>query len=434
MLSFRLLLKNLFYGRLFRKAGVYTLGNVLHALVPFLLMPVLTRYLTPEDYGITSMFGVLTSIYTPFIGLNLHGFVNVSYFKTGIDFPVLVSSCFHVLTISTLLAGIVTWLGADAISALTHFPSDWLWTVPVICYCNFFVSVLQVIQQAEGRAKQYVTVQMAHVILQCVLSLVFVVLLGWDWQGRILAQVISVVLFLWIAFFLLRSWGLLRYKYERKYVQDGLRFGLPLLPHTLCNFFIISSDRLFLTNMVGMAEVGIFSVGYSLGMAINLIGTAFNRAFMPWLFEKLKNADEDRESQHKQIVRVSYLCMGGFLCLAILYSFFMPWGLSLFLGSRFQAASRYIFAFSVGAAFQAMYYIVANFVFYSTRTNYLAIVTFGNGVAHIAITYGMISKWGTMGAAWATAITHAAIFFCTWFLSHRVYPMPWLFWRVRRCE
>ena len=41
---------------LLRNSTIYLTSNILNALVPFLLLPVLTRYLTPDEYGQIAMF------------------------------------------------------------------------------------------------------------------------------------------------------------------------------------------------------------------------------------------------------------------------------------------------------------------------------------------------------------------------------------------
>ena len=125
--------------KLFRNAGIYTVGHIMNAAIPFLLMPVLTRYLSPEDYGITAMLAVLMGIYTPFVGLNMHGFVSVAYFKQNLNFSLVISTVFGLLMISLLFATVVTVIGRDIISNFAQFPSDWLWVVILLCFTNFFI-------------------------------------------------------------------------------------------------------------------------------------------------------------------------------------------------------------------------------------------------------------------------------------------------------
>ena len=411
--------------KLLNSVGIYTIGHLFNAALPFMLMPVLTRYLSPEDYGITAMLAVLMGIYTPFVGLNLPGFVSVAYFKQNLNFPLVISTVFHLLVLSLLMTSVVTIVGADIIALLTQFPADWLWVVILLCFSNFFIMVLQNIQQVKGHAKEYTIIQLGQTSMNLMLSLVFVVLFAMNWQGRIWAQVITGMVFMLVAAGLLYRWGLLKWQFSLDYMHRSLVFGLPLIPHALCGFFVLAADRLFISNMIGMSEVGVFSVGFSLGQVIELFGTSFNKAFSPWLYGKLKDLDEGRSNDRRKIVKFSYACMIGFVSIAIVYSFCMPWFLSFFVGPKFQEASKYILGFALAAAIHAIYYLVVNYIFYRQKTQYLAMITFGSGVLHIGITYMMIKIWGVIGAAYAAVVTHGIMTFLTWWLSNRVYPMPW---------
>jgi O-antigen/teichoic acid export membrane protein len=92
------MLKVLFHSELLRSSTVYTLSTVINTAIPFLMMPVLTRYLAPTDYGIVAMFAVLVGIINPFVGLSLHGAVSVRYFvKEKADLPRFIAKCFMIL-------------------------------------------------------------------------------------------------------------------------------------------------------------------------------------------------------------------------------------------------------------------------------------------------------------------------------------------------
>jgi len=41
---------------LFKNTFIYTLLQLINSGIPFLLLPVLTRYLTPEDYGMIATY------------------------------------------------------------------------------------------------------------------------------------------------------------------------------------------------------------------------------------------------------------------------------------------------------------------------------------------------------------------------------------------
>lgn len=87
--------------KLIRSASIYTLTNVINKAIPFLLLPILTRYLTPEDYGIVSMFGVLVSLVTPFTGLSIHGAIARMYYEIdSVDIKAYITNCLLILLLT----------------------------------------------------------------------------------------------------------------------------------------------------------------------------------------------------------------------------------------------------------------------------------------------------------------------------------------------
>ena len=51
--------------------AIYGVGEVLSRAVGFLLLPLLTAYLTPADFGISSMLAALTFLLTPLFSLGM---------------------------------------------------------------------------------------------------------------------------------------------------------------------------------------------------------------------------------------------------------------------------------------------------------------------------------------------------------------------------
>ena len=89
---------------LFGSAIVYTLTNAVSAGIPVLVLPVLTRVLTPEEYGRVAMFSVVVTLFGAFTGLNVHGAVGIRYFaRKDVDFPRYVATCLIILAASTLV-------------------------------------------------------------------------------------------------------------------------------------------------------------------------------------------------------------------------------------------------------------------------------------------------------------------------------------------
>lgn len=275
--------------------------------------------------------------------------------------------------------------------------------------------------RVQHRALKYGIYRILKTIVEIGLSLLIVLAITQSWQGRVTAQIIASVLFGTFAlYYLLRlaDWKLKATKIE---FTTLIRYGTPLIPHELGAFIIAYSDRLFIINMVGAEGTGLYSVGYQIGMAIGLIQNSFNQAWTPWFFETLlKNQLSDKLT----IVKIIYayfvamlLLVGGLvLCLPLIFKF---------IGKEFAEASQFVFFIGLGFAFNGMYKIVVNFLFFVKRTYIIGFITVFIALLNATLNYFFIQRFGVIGAAYSSTLAFVFQFIITWIVCVRVYDMPW---------
>jgi O-antigen/teichoic acid export membrane protein len=416
-------MKILLESKLFKTAWVYTITSVINSAIPFFMLPILTRYLSPKDYGIVSMFGVLVSFVTPFTGLSVHGAIARMYYeKEKVDIKEYITNCIYVLMTSTLLVTFFFCFFSEVIARISSVPIQVLWMVIVISFTQFITRIVLTLWQVQVKPVQYGIYQISQTALNMILSVGFVVIIGLTWRGRIYSQMISLVVFLVIGLSILIKNKWLKFSYNPKYIKHALGFGIPLIPHALGGVIMTITDRVFITNMVGIETTGVYTVGYQIGMIINLLATSFNQAYVPWLYSKLK---ENVEEMKLKIVKLTYGYYLAILTLAIILSIVAPLFLSIFVGKEFSQSSIYVIWIALGYAFNGMYFMISSYIFYAQKTSYLAGITFASAVLNIALNYIFISKYGAVGAAQATAIIYLIKFILTWLLSSKLYKMPW---------
>ncbi len=417
------MIKRVINSSLFRSAGIYTLTRAINSAIPFLLMPILTRYLTPIDYGIVAMFGVLLSFVAPFTGLSIHGAIERQYYdRDEVDMPRYVSNCLFILLSSTLIVGIIFYLLAEPISRISSFPMQWMWAVIIVSVAQFINQINLTLWQVQVKPIPYGIYQIAQTIVNLGFTLWLVVGLGMNWQGRIQAQVIAFGTFAVFGLYLLYHNGWIRLKVDKDYIKNALNFGVPLIPHALSGTIKTMVDRVMITSMVSVAATGLYSVGFQIGMIIGILEDSFNRAYVPWLFECLKR---DQYNDKIMIVKLTYAYFVGIICLALVLGAIAPWFLSFFVGPQFAGSGKFVLWIAVGFAFNGMYKMVVNYIFYVRKTYILAWVTFSTAVVSIIINYFAIKYLGAIGAAYTYALVGFITFLLVWVLSSRVYPMPW---------
>ncbi len=412
------------HNSLFKSSFIYTFSSILNSAIPFLLLPILTRYLTPEDYGIVAMFNVVVSIVGTFTGLSVNGAIQREYYnKENINFKVYVGNTMIILFASTLLTLLFSLLFEKIYIKYIPFDSLWMSLIVIMSSFQFLTLSNLALYQAQRKAFQYGLIQISQTLINVLLSILFVVMFHLNWQGRILGQLIAVLIVgLYSLYFLIKNW--VDWEINIDYIKEALKFSIPLIPHTLGGMLIATADRFLITNLLGLEQTGIYMVGFQLGMVIGLLADSFNRAYVPWLFEKLNQNDTGIKYK---IVKFTYLYFVGILLLACTVSIVFYISIDFIVGGKFIESRKIIFWIALGNAFNGMYYMVTNYMFYVYKTQYLMIITFITGVINIGLTYIFIKLFGVIGAAQAYMLSFLFIFIFTWIVSAKVYKMPWTF-------
>lgn len=412
--------------KLFKNSFIFVFGDVLNKAVPFLMLPILTRYLTPEDYGIISIFTVLVSILAVFTGLSIHGAINVNFFKLQKeDLKEFIGNSIILLNVSTFVTFIFIFLFTPFILDKINLPREWIFIAVLMAFSQFLTTINLLLWMAEQRPKPYSIYQISQTLITTLLSLLLIVGFGMDWEGQLLATVMGTVLFSVISFMFIVKRGYIIFKPNAEYIKDALSFGIPLIPHALAGWIRTGMDRILIMTLIGSYAVGIYSIAYQVAMVVSVIVIAFNKAWSQHLFHILSNNPSEYEK--RKIVLFTYRYMISIFIFAILFSYCMEFIIPYLLGEKFIIASKYLIYLTIAFSFDGMYFMVTNYIFYKKRTDLLAYVTISVALVHILILYFFIQQNSGIGAAQATLISSFLTFIVTWWLSNKVYRMPWLF-------
>ena len=404
-------------------AAIYAGTNVLVAGLPLLLLPILTRTLSVDDYGKVAMFTVLISIFGAFTGLNVHGAVGVRYFERDkYDFPSYVVSSLAILLTSTFAVTLVTSLLAGWLADITSIPPEWIIIAALVSGASFIIQTQLAYWQSARRPWSFVSLRLTQSVADAGMTLLLLLGLGWSWQARTTAIAFALTLAAAIALLLMWRTHLLRGRIERAYVRDALAFGIPLIPNVLGALLVGYIDRLIVADRLDIGAAGLYSLGWQLGMVIGLLADAFVRAVVPWLYSNLGKGTEDALGK---VVGLIYVCFALFplLGIAALAAIYLLKG--LILPGAFEDALPILPWFFAGNVFRGMYYAVIGVAFYTSRTYIPSLISMVTGLLGIGGTLLRVDDYGLHGAAAAFAASNALTFFMAWWMCARLAPLPW---------
>lgn len=409
--------------RLFGHAAIYTISNFAVAGVPFLLLPVLTRVLDPASYGVVAMFSMVVAFISIFVGLNVHGAISVRYLDNSkFDIPTYVSSSLAILTISTVLMLLFISVAGNTLSDLTAIPVKWLYIAVLVAFFQFVVQVLLALWQASKKPVRYGVMRLSHALLDGCGSITFVVVLTLSWQGRITGMLAAWIFVAIVAAYYLIREGWLAKSVETAYVKDALSYGGPLIPHAVGGGLLGMADRFMINNLLDVSSTGIYVVAVQLGLILGMLADSFNKAFAPWLMEKLVGISPDLQGR---VVRFTYAYFFAIIILALIGGIIGPLILPLLVGPEFQLAGDILIYIMIGNAFMGMYYMITNYIFFSRRTGLLSALTITVGALTVVTSWFLIKEYCLKGAAIGFMLGQAGLFLGAWIISNKCVPMPW---------
>jgi len=383
---------------------IYGGTNALKSLVPLLMLPILTAYLSLSDFGLLSLIETTILFVTPFILLNINAAINVEYFK--VNHNTLKEYVTNALLLSFIAFCIIFGLFftlQELLSSMLHIKSALILWVVVFSGLRVVTTVVLGLYQSRQESFKFAIYTLTQTIIDFTLSYVFVVVYKLGYIGRLEGTYISFFIFSSIGIYLLYKMDYLT-KVTFKYTKDILNFGLPLIPHALSGTIMAMSDRYFISYFVGNDQVGLYTIAYQISALMLLVSISVNQAWSPMLFKLLK------EKNIKQVYKFTIYLFILFSLVAMIGYFLRDVLFYIFVDEKFYMAKEYFGWLLLGFFFQSLYFLVTNILFFEKKTKLLATMTVLGAIFNVILNYYFIHLYGTIGVAYATAITWGVFF------------------------
>ncbi len=384
------------------KAGIwYTIGNFLVKGIAFLTLPIFTRLLTPEDFGILSLFNVWVAIFSVVFPLDLHASVIRAKYDFEGNFHSFLKSVYFLGIFSASLFGVLLILFGNR---FLGFSRTLLLLMYIIILGNFSMNFIKAKWTSEYAYKNHIIISLFYTITSTVLSILLILKIPSDkFLGRIYGNSITAfAIFLFVLSVIFTYKGELTNKTFWKY---ALKYSLPLIPHNLSGLILAQFDRIVINSYDGTAKTGIYSFAYTVGMTINVIWGSLNSAWVPWFYENMNK--KEYEKIIKNIKRYILL----FTSITLLAIFLSPEIVKVAGSEKFREGIDLVPIIMSSYYFVFLYSIPGNYEFYLRKTHYISIGTMLAGAINILLNFIFVPKYGYVSAAWTTLISYIFLFF-----------------------
>ncbi|MFC1747414.1 lipopolysaccharide biosynthesis protein [Pseudomonadota bacterium] len=409
-------------GRLF---FVYAGQAAVTAILPLVTILVLTRYLTPEDFGIYALAQVYAIFMVGLCNFGLPMVINRNYFEYSDD-P---------LKLSQLLYGVILFslsLFVISLSITMMFEDTFLSflgisgppNLLVIAFCGQYLNVLSLYYMAyyinSEEAKKYAGCMIFFGIANTVAVLFLVVIMDVGVIGLAIAHCVGWgMLFVLLSFLFFRR---LPYSFDWNILKHTLVLGLPLAPKEVVKVMSGQFDKYMLGLLGSTGGVGLYSIAQRIGSINNTFLTVLQNVYAPRLFKMMfDNENGVSEKIGTYLTPFVYLS----ICPPLLMILFSDYVVRLLLPAEYASVSELLIVFSLYYGFLFIGTVTTRqFLFKKNVGIIMALVVF-TLIVNVSLSIPMIKIWGAIGAAWALFFGGVIVTAASFFAAQRYYRISW---------
>ena len=405
-------------------AAVYGISSLLSQLIGFLLLPVYTRFLTPDDFGVIGMLSIVTLSFSPLANLGMTNaiFRRFSLEKDENARSQVLSTGLCSVAISSLLLLSVSFVFAEGIARLTVGNADAtpLVRLSLLSAAATTIGVVPLsILRAGRRVKTTAAVNVVRLLISVCCTIWLVVVLEKGVWGVVVGTLVGEVTMAVVQIAMtLRTF---RVGANLATWKRMATYGLPFVPHHVQAVALGLFGQYMVREMLGLAETGLYLVAARFALPVSFVVNAVQNS---WVAYKFQIHAEDRDAKSFFASTLTYYIAG----LSYLWVGVSLWGpelVRLMTAPAFHQAAGLVWALTLIPVAQGIYYMSGTGGELSDNTRHYPLVSLAGLVTVVAGAFALIRDMGALGAALATALGWVVMGIVIYFFSQRRYAIAY---------
>lgn len=408
------------------RSGIgYTIGNVLIKGINFLTLPIFSRLLSPEEFGVYNIFVSYDAIMFVIMGLALHASIQ----SANLEFRGQINR--YTSSISLIYVGnAVVFLGIVALfyrqlSNLLDLPPVAVVLLVLCSFSNALITLYNTRVSLDYAYKKYLLVSACSSVSNVGLSLLLILTVFRDQRalGRMIGSVVP--LFIIAVIILLSFFRKERPRPNREYWRFGTQYSLPIIPHGISQVLLNQFGRIMIRNMEGDGPAGIYSLAGNIKLILTIITDSIATAWTTWFYARMDEGDR------KGIQKRSVQLMGLFFILTVGLMALSPELVFILGGKEYDLAKFIAIPMVLDAFILFLYNIIVPSEYYSKKTSFIMVGTMVAAIINIALNYVFIQRFGFLAVGYTTLFAYLCYLVLHIVISRRlvkffVLPLRWI--------
>jgi len=419
--------------RQLKNSLIYTLGGFGSKAISLLMLPLFTRFLTPEDYGLLTVVTTVSMLIAGLASLQLRA----GYARNLFDFK---APLYRQQLLETALSSLVV-LNVTVVALCCLCQPVFGWFYPEIKFYPYFfitllalpvsavLDVMQVHYRMTEQPGKFVLLSWAQIISGIFFSVLFVVVIKWHALGMCYAGLAA-----GIVSFVIAVWSFphrLRWYFENSQFRGMFRYGLQVIPYTMITIVITNVDRFLINRYATLAELGLFGVALRLASAFRVFGDSAEMTFTPYFFRLA--SQHRREDIACDLGCKATWVMAVFIFLGTCVMLVSSEVVLLILPSKYQGVGGLLPWLVLAAVFNVIDSLGAIGAQFVKKMIAYTPICLAAGVLNLALDLLLLPRLGARGAAMAAAAGALLMMLLRIAYSQRVYAVGYQWGRLLLC-
>jgi O-antigen/teichoic acid export membrane protein len=390
--------------RLGKQTAVYGLGAVAQQILGVITLPIYARVFDPRSYGVVEDITVGMAVLAIVIDLGLTSAAQRSYFDYSDEQIEERRTVVSTWVLPSIASAVL--LGA-AVAVASHPISEWMFgtgrfghalvltgiAIPLLT----LATVLREVMRLRFAAWNYLASSLITGVAGAALSVTFVLAFHLGVEGVLAGLLAGNGLAALYGLFV--SWPHIGRRVSRRELAVMFAFGLPLIPNAISVWVLQFVDRILLTKLGSLNQVGQYAIANRLALALLLLVSAFGIAYSPFM---LALHGEDPAAEKLMRARLLTYVTAGLVSLAVVLSLFAREIVSV-LAPGFHQSYQSVALVCAGAVALGVGQVAMSEITLSRRTKLFALYATAAAALNVGLNFALIPVWGQVGAGAATA-------------------------------
>jgi O-antigen/teichoic acid export membrane protein len=275
------------------------------------------------------------------------------------------------------------------------------------------------VMRVRLQAFRYLIMSALAATVTTALGVTGVLALDWRVTGVFVAAVAGNTIAAVYGLLAVRRW--LAGRFSPPELRRMLAYGLPLVPSALSAWALALVDRIILSRLGSLSEVGQYAVANRLAQLLLIGMTAFLFALSPFLLSTFsEDPEQEKAARGRTLTYLTFI-----LALAGLTLTLFAKEIFEVVAPKFDDAYLTVGPLALGTALYGVSTVLTTGLAIVRKTVHLAALAVGAAVLNIVLNFALIPPFGIVGAGLATAAGYGALALSYYWLTQRLYPTPY---------